>query len=288
MRCYEKNEYWASCRSVCTPGRNPNDPPEHRTPWSCRLLEGHENVPTVLTLPDQSLEDWEPTTMKMTHYWDCNGQSCDATVLSPWDENKYVSPPGYGPQDPEDFGGSKYGEKMWLTGAASDVLSNLMGEDDPCCGSNRVGGCGRCLLIQNPHALQNNWTVLVMKKNRCPPSSAGCASNKPHFDIAAPGFDNLRWSTANVCGIREGTGFTSQMQSEALGNWWDRCPNTAECKHLCDALPRAFQRGCKLFASWGWTRGDPADVKFKAVECPSAFKAHISSLFGSNGVGETP
>ena len=42
---------------------------------------------------------------------------------------------------------------MWLTGAASDALSALLGTDDGCCGADAndggVGGCGRCLLVQN-------------------------------------------------------------------------------------------------------------------------------------------
>lgn len=224
----------------------------------------------------------------MTHYWDCNGQGCDAALLDPWDELKYVSPPGYGPQDPTDHGGPLYGEKMWLTGAASDVLSSLMGDDDGCCGfgegDNAVGGCGKCLLVQNPDSVHPDWTAVVMKKNRCPPEAEGCGSSTPHFDIAAPGFDNLRWSLANVCGIRQGTGFDSQAQSEAMGSWWDACSNTAECAHLCDQLTPGFRDGCKLFASWGWLRGDPPNVKFKAVSCPSAFTAHVSSLFGPGGV----
>jgi len=37
--CYEKDQYWASCRRSCTAGAtNPEDPPQYRTPWSCRLL----------------------------------------------------------------------------------------------------------------------------------------------------------------------------------------------------------------------------------------------------------
>ena len=91
--------------------------------------------------------------MKMTHYWDCSGQGCDSATLQPWEEDKYISPTGYGPQDPADFGGAVYGEKMWLTGAASDALSDLMGDDDGCCGADAndggVGGCGKCLLVQN-------------------------------------------------------------------------------------------------------------------------------------------
>jgi len=223
--------------------------------------------------------------MRMTHYWDCNGQGCDATVLQPWNEQKYVSPPGYGPQDPADFGGSMFGEKMWLTGAVSDALASLLGPDDACCGSDHSsGGCGKCLLVQNPHSTHPDWTAIVMKKNRCPPESAGCGNGQPHLDIASPGFDNLQYSTANVCGIRAGTGFDNQTQSEALGSWWTQCANTADCQHLCDQLPHPFVKGCKLFSSWGWTRGDPDSVKFRSVECPAAFVEHVRELFNENGV----
>jgi len=225
--------------------------------------------------------------MKMTHYWDCSGQGCDAATLQPWDEHKYISPPGYGPQDPADFGGALFGEKMWLTGAASDALSGLMGPDDGCCGEDPndggVGGCGKCALVQNPDSRHPDWTAVVMKKNRCPPWSNGCGAGEPHFDVAAPGFDNLQWSTANVCGIRPGTGFESQGQSETLGSWWSRCADTAECADLCDELPADFRKGCRLFASWGWQRGDPERVKFRAVECPAAFVEHVSSSFGASG-----
>eukprot|EP00928_Gymnodinium_smaydae_P007978 TRINITY_DN12863_c0_g2_i4.p1 TRINITY_DN12863_c0_g2~~TRINITY_DN12863_c0_g2_i4.p1 ORF type:complete len:304 (+),score=20.59 TRINITY_DN12863_c0_g2_i4:69-914(+) len=123
-----------------------------------------------------------------------------------------------------------------------------------------------------------------MKKNRSPPHTNGCSSGIPHFDIAAPGFDNLQWSTANVCGERPGTGFRNKQQSEALGKWYNSCGNTADCAHLCDKLEPAFRKGCKLFASWGWRRGDPEGVKFRAVECPAAFVRHVGGLFDRNGV----
>lgn len=231
----------------------------------------------------------------MTHYWDCSGQGCDAATLQPWNETRYISPPGYGPQDPVDFGGSVYGEAMWLSGAASDALSELMGDDDGCCGGDPndggVGGCGKCLLVQNDNSLHPDWTAVVMKKNRCPPHSHGCGAGEPHFDIAAPGFDNLAYSTANVCGQRPGTGFDSKEQSAALGSWWQHgCANTAGCIHLCDQLPAQFIRGCRLFASWGWKRGDPTGVKYKAVACPQRFVQHIGAQFGPDGAvgGDTP
>jgi len=39
MTCYEKNQYWAQCKATCTPGIDPNDPVEHRTPWSCANID---------------------------------------------------------------------------------------------------------------------------------------------------------------------------------------------------------------------------------------------------------
>lgn len=228
---------------------------------------------------------WDSRTLKMTHYWDCNGQGCDATVLQPWNENKYVSPPGYGPQDPNDFGGALYGEKMWLTGAASDAFVAMLGDDDGCCGKDaNSGGCGKCVLVSNPDSLHPDWTAVVMKKNRCPPWTNGCAASEPHFDIAAPGFDNLAYSTANVCGERAGTGFDNKTQSATLGSWYNSCANTNECKHLCEKLPAEFVAGCKLFASWGWKRGDPPNAKFAPITCPPEFTRHVGSLFDAGGV----
>jgi len=227
---------------------------------------------------------WDARVMKVTHYWDCSGQGCDSTTLQPWDPSKYISPPGYGPQDPTEHGGARYGEKMWLTGAASDALAELIGGDDGCCGSDKdSGGCGKCLLIQNPDAVNSDWTAVVMKKNRCPPWTNGCAGEEPHFDVAAPGFDNLQWSTANICG-RPGTGFQSQNQSAVLGSWYNTCQNTADCSYLCEQLPSDFVPGCKLFASWGWRRGNPSGIKFRAVQCPEAFVEHVGSLFGPGGI----
>lgn len=228
---------------------------------------------------------WDDRLMAATHYWDCNGQGCDATTLQPWKEGAaYVSPPGYGPQDPADHGGAAYGERMWLLGAASDSLAAMLGDDDPCCGRTPIpSGCGNCLLVQNPDAVNAGWTAVVMKKNRCPPWTNGCGDGELHVDIAAPGFDFLPASTANVCSERAGTGFDNQEQSELLGRWWESCADTRQCAVLCDQLPAPFVAGCRLFTSWGWTRGDPSRLRFRKVACPDAFRAHVSAQFGPEG-----
>ncbi|CAJ1447053.1 unnamed protein product [Effrenium voratum] len=35
-KCFQKNEYWAACKSSCTPGIDPMDPPEWAAPWTCK------------------------------------------------------------------------------------------------------------------------------------------------------------------------------------------------------------------------------------------------------------
>lgn len=122
-----------------------------------------------------------------------------------------------------------------------------MGANDLYCGQDPPGGCGKCLLVQNPTAFNNNWTVLVMKKNRCPPWSNGCGPNNIHLDLAAPGYDNLQYSTANICG--QSSTFLSKAQSSVCGSWWTKGANTIKgC--ICSSLPsttamqKILKKGC--------------------------------------------
>lgn len=38
QQCFRKNQYWAGCRTSCTPGIDPSDPPRYQTPWTCEML----------------------------------------------------------------------------------------------------------------------------------------------------------------------------------------------------------------------------------------------------------
>ena len=199
--------------------------------------------------------------LKATHFWDCSGGACDSATLQPWDFSKYRYAPEYAPVDPNDHGGPLYGEKLWMTGAASDSLSALLGTDDGCCGvdGNR-GGCGKCVLVDNPTALNSHWKVLVMKKNRCPPDATGCGSSIPHLDFAVPGYDNLQFSNANICG--QSDTILSQAQSSVCGSWYNNGGyTTTGCD--CSSLPSSttaeqyLKKGCELFTEWGWNSGDP-------------------------------
>jgi hypothetical protein len=163
--------------------------------------------------------------------------------LSPWDYEIYRSPAGYQPQDPEDHGGALYGEKLWVTAGAMNID---LGPDDGCCGKNDYGGCGHCVLIQNPNSLNHDWSVLAMKKNT---GGIGYIT-WPHLDINVPGYDALEWSWANICGDKPNTGLTKAER--------------------CDNLPEAYQKGCKVISEWGWT-GKMENAKYKVIECPERF-----------------
>ena len=123
-----------------------------------------------------------------------------------------------------------------MTGAASNALSQQLNGDDGCCGSNPegYGGCGKCMLVQNPSAVNSHWKVLVMKKNQCPPEATGCGGGNLHLDLAAPGYDNLQYSLSNTCGQPDT--IITQEQSTSCGSWWTQGANTITgCS--CNSLP---------------------------------------------------
>lgn len=47
--CFEKDDYWASCKTECTPGIDENDPPEYQTDWTCEILGGDVNAAATNT-----------------------------------------------------------------------------------------------------------------------------------------------------------------------------------------------------------------------------------------------
>jgi len=245
-------------------------------PNTCNLppVESPTRPPSS-TIPVDEI-DWDGNDLVLTHYWDCSGQSCDAGTLSPWNYDKYRTPSGYQPQDPEDFGGpSEYGEKLWVTAA---IMNIDQGSDDGCCGQTGEGGCGKCILISNPDSLNPDWTVMAMKKNTC----GNCGSNK-HADINVPGFDVLQYSLANICGAPD-TGM-SEEQSTVLGSWYNDFSNVRDAGAArCGLLPAEFQKGCSVFSEWGWTGGKTSRAKYKVVDCPEQFKQHIEPLFDEGGI----
>ena len=238
---------------------------------------------TYLSCQNKNLEtlenmniDWK-SGLSVTHYYDCGGQSCDSSFMKNYDDSKFIAGKGYTVLDPKDFGGSVYGEKMWIYGAASDELAEQMGDNikdlgvispyDEAASSGGVApsvGCGQSILIKNPNAKNKHWTALVMRRSRCPPSSPGC-NGDPHMDLMIPGFDFSGASGKNRCG-RPGTGMT-QEQSELCGGNNGKSP--AECDK-CDQLPGNHAKGCQLFTDWGWPTGDP-QCDYAFVKTPQIF-----------------
>eukprot|EP00941_MAST-03F_sp_MAST-3F-sp1_P003531 g3531.t1 len=233
-------------------------------------------------------------TLTATHFWDCSGGACDATVVkgTSWQQNPnplYLYAPQYSPMNPADYGGAKYGEQLWMTGAASDTLTDILGTDDSCCGrdSSKAGGCGKCVLVQNSNAIKSNWSAVVLKKNRCPPQSQGCEAGKAHLDMAVPGYDNLQWSLSNICGALPNTHIT-KAESTSCGAWWSNGSSTTEgCD--CSSLPsttnaqKLMKRGCELFTQWGWKTGNPT-LSYTVVECPAELVKIVGNAFTSEGV----
>eukprot|EP00420_Gonyaulax_spinifera_P008259 CAMPEP_0197920514 /NCGR_PEP_ID=MMETSP1439-20131203/89066_1 /TAXON_ID=66791 /ORGANISM="Gonyaulax spinifera, Strain CCMP409" /LENGTH=528 /DNA_ID=CAMNT_0043542717 /DNA_START=56 /DNA_END=1640 /DNA_ORIENTATION=- len=278
-KCFRHNVHWAQCRKKC---------PKH---WDCEVITEPKPAPMPMPDPAKAEEEVEEKDdgipkLRATHFWDCNGGGCDSVVLQPWDKKKYIYPPQYAPADPEDYGGSAYGEKLWMTGAASDILSAKMGPDVENCGSSTEGsgGCGQCLIVRNPYAINPNWTAVVMKKNRCPPESPGC--HKAHMDFAVPGFDVLHVSLSNVCGDRHKRDetFITKEQSSICGT---TPAHSCDCSGIPDDTPekKMLRKGCELFQAWGWTHGNPL-LNYQPVPCPKAFVERVrwGKAFSASGI----
>jgi len=273
-KCFLKNTGEAFCRASPPAG------------WL-----GHEIRPQVpkgdaLQLVDSSSAS-DPTLWNVGltsgHYWDCKGQSCDATHLQPWDISKYVAPPEYAPMNPDNYGGSDYGERIWMIGAVSDTLSSFLGPDANNCGSDNGGGggCGRCMLIGNPDAKNKEWTAVVMKKSRCNPWDLGCGDGQFHLDLAVPGFDRPESGASNVCGI-DGTTLSRHLSSVCGGGPPDSC----NCSKLPmrNSAQRRMKSGCEIFRAWGWRSGNPV-LEWHAVPCPWKFieQVQLGRAFGPQG-----
>ncbi len=229
-----------------------------------------------------------------THFWDCSGGGCDATTLQPWDPSKYLYAAAYPPLDPDEHGGAVYGESLWMTGAASAQLAELLGSDNACCGRDvndavsgvGAGGCGKCILVKNPSALSPQTTAIVMKKNFCPAgANSSCDLPKVHMDLTVPGFGFLSASASNICGA-SGTIIT-QAESSTCGDWFTRASNVrdgCDCSTLQDTTPAGalLRSGCELFRAWGWTSGNPA-LEYQVVECPTQYVNLIQAAFIATG-----
>lgn len=283
--CYEKNFHWAQCLQSCEP--QPHDP--H---WSCTQIGVEPPAPEPpVVAPAPPPAPGGPAYLPYkglsgTHFWDCNGGSCDAPVLQPWETKQYKYSPHYAPVDPMKHGGPAYGEKIWMTGAASFSISQELGPDTDCCGFDDKGGggCGQCLLVRTDNAVNSDWTAIIMKKNLCPDHGGVCSGK--HFDFAVPGFDHLGVSTSNVCGSPDRSDtYITQQESALCGR--NHAPSSCDCSSLPGRTPEQLRmrEGCQLFKQWGWTTGHN-QFHYKKVTCPQNFVdlIGVGKGFGRAGV----
>ena len=128
-------------------------------------------------------------------------------------------------------------------------------------------GCGKCWKVtgtSNIPGYEDVSTTLVLKgTNYCPPANAPCSNNKPHFDIAAPGFDVGEFSLSNDCSGLE----PDEIEGfESCGRW--RIDNQ-DPDVLCDCskfTSPTLRAGCENFYGLKW---DNPTVEYEVVDCPT-------------------
>jgi len=89
-KCYEKNEHWASCRSDCKPGIHPQDPPDHRTNWTCNILkcsDPHEDCSNTRCCNDRNRHCY-----RKNDYWATCKKECAAGKLDMNDPEEHRQP----------------------------------------------------------------------------------------------------------------------------------------------------------------------------------------------------
>lgn len=101
-QCFAKNAEWAQCKEKCVPGKDPTDPKEFRTPWSCDLVAG-----ATAAAPAAPAADADGCTETGG---DCRASRCCASKHdtcyekdSEWAACKKACEPGKHDDDPKDY-----------------------------------------------------------------------------------------------------------------------------------------------------------------------------------------
>ena len=172
--------------------------------------------------------------VNVTTFFDCNGGSCYAPLIQPWNASKYTF---YDKDLPRLINGT-----LFVTGAFSNSVDI---------------SCFDCVLLEI-----ENKKLIVQKTNTCPEWSQGCDSF--HIDLCIPGFDNLLFSTANVCNSVD---IMSAEQSSINGKWYNFYDTLIEAKENCKLLPFRYQKGCELFCDLDLSNTFKEGT-FEKIECP--------------------
>lgn len=171
-----------------------------------------------------------------------------------------------------------YGAKFYGAAAVSKALGG---------GLWMAKGCGKCWKLTAASNIPgyddgNATTIVVKASNYCPPTNPLCAEGRPHFDIAAPGFDVLEYSLAHNCPRLE----PKNAEGFAAGStWMIRDPNpdaNCDCSKFVDSVLRA---GCENFYSLKWNN---PRVRYTEVDCPDELsRLHCSWLASPQQIRET-
>lgn len=216
----------------------------------CTSGTGGPPSPTPPTTPTPGV-----LTATTTRYWDCSGGSCACSfVPTGFGDDKPVhchSNAMFTAPDNNDHGAKFYG---------AAAISNVLG------GGNWLAeGCGKCWKVTGTSSYTGEETTLVLKgTNYCPPGNPMC-NGKPHFDIAAPGFDVLAYSFAHSCPDREpeeAEGFAA-CSEWLIGSNSDPDQN-CNCAAFTDLTLR---RGCENFYSLKWD--NTLVVYEELTDCPN-------------------
>merc|ERR1712232_1522174 len=115
MTCYEKNQYWAQCKASCTPGIDPNDPIEYRTPWTCTSETREACSSNTQNCRDsRCCQDPSMTCYEKNEYWAQCKASCTPGI-DPNDPAQYQTPWSCSP-----LAGLDNSDPVTTTGSDSD------------------------------------------------------------------------------------------------------------------------------------------------------------------------
>lgn len=183
-----------------------------------------------------------------TRYWDCSGGSCgcgyaqNGTYPSHCYSNALFEAPF----------GNEFGARFYGAAAVSNVLGG---------GEWMSEGCGVCWKLtgtSNIAGTPNTTTTIVLKStNYCTPGNPYC-DGKPHFDIAAPGFDFTASSLSNTCEQAE----PDEIAGFGACQFWMIDNSTCDCSLFNSSVLRA---GCENFLELQWN--NPM-VDYEEVPCP--------------------
>ncbi|CAD7959160.1 unnamed protein product [Amoebophrya sp. A120] len=285
------------------------------SPWPMEASSGTEfrlqvgqdpfatsTLPSVLTHPGTDTYGhidklvWDQK-FGLSHYWDCCTMPGCAKI---GDGHLKVANPSFAPYAPTDAEKSAYGEKLWVTAAASDFLRQLEIEDlDP---ARHPDPRPYCFMVRYRDSLGGeDFNVMVRVTNSCQgDANPLCKAPYRHLDIAAPGFDTEAASSARYeygCECKQKLNpfqkgyFDSEDQSlseqeriklafkmmtiqdlalygyvkdgEIKDTAKEICEELSSRKHNDMPSGASFQAGCLNFLNWGWPNTGPGNNAWK-------------------------